>query len=145
MSIVATLLALGIAPTLGMMVGGGWAAAFAFVATAAIVTARAFSKHAKASADREAIGGELTPTQAIGMLSALRGQPLASSIHGKVEDLAKLAETDPVSAHARVCDLLSRRATCRRSCCAHGSRSSCRTVMPRRDGPRPCALRSIKA
>jgi hypothetical protein len=38
--------------------------------------------------------------------SALRGQPLASSLHGKVEELAKLAETDPVTAHARVCALL---------------------------------------
>lgn len=106
MGILATVLVLGIAPTAGMMVGGGWAAAFAFVATAAIVTARALSKHSRASTDREAIAGELTATQAIGMLSALRGQPLASSLHGKVEDLAKLAQTDPVTAHARVCELL---------------------------------------
>ena len=104
--ILATLLVLAVAPTFGMMIGGGWTAAFAFVATAAIVTTRALSKHARASVDREAIPGGLTATQAIGMLSALRGQPLASSIHGKVEDLAKLAETDPVTAHARVSELL---------------------------------------
>jgi hypothetical protein len=105
-SIFATLLAIGVAPVVGMFIGGGWVAAVFFVAAASLVTARAFKKHARSMADRDVLDAALTPTQAIGMLSALRGKPLAGSAHAKVEDLAKLADTDPVTAHARVCEML---------------------------------------
>lgn len=107
MGILATLLALGLAPTAGMMLGGGWVAAFAFVATAVIVTMRAFAKHNVAVRDRAPLVGELTPQQAMGMLSALHGQPLATSVLARVEALDELAKTDPSTAYTRVLELVA--------------------------------------
>lgn len=105
--IVATLLALGLAPTVGMMLGGGWVAAFAFVAAATIVTMRALGRHRRALREPDPLGAQLTAGQAIGMLSAMRGLPLAPSALGRVEVLTQLAERDPAAAHAGVVALLA--------------------------------------
>jgi hypothetical protein len=104
--LIATVLALGLAPTVGMMLGGGWLAAFLFVATAAVVTMRAMAKHHRALRDPDPTLQQLTPQQAIGMLSALRGQPLAGSVAARVAEIEELAQRDAPAAHARIVALV---------------------------------------
>ncbi len=106
-AMIATLLALGLAPTIGMWIGGGWLAALLFAATAAVVTMRALARHNQALRDPDPLTGQLTPQQAIGMLSALRGQPLAASVVARVAEIDTLASTDPDAAYAALTTLLT--------------------------------------
>jgi hypothetical protein len=95
MVILGVLLALGLAPTLGMSVAGGWGAAIAFVATAAIVVSRALSRTQQALREREVPLAGLGGAQALAMMDATRGRAPTDSTLGRVDALRAVAKHDP--------------------------------------------------
>jgi hypothetical protein len=95
MAILGVLLALGIAPTLGMSVAGGWGAAIAFVAAATIVVSRALARTQHALREREVPLAGLGGAQALAMMDATRGRAPTDSALARVEALRAMAKHDP--------------------------------------------------
>lgn len=106
MTTIALVLALGVAPALGMAVAGGWGAAFAFVATAWIVFSRTFAKTQRALRDPEVPIDGLSGAQAMAMMAATRGRAAGDSALGRVEALRAMAKHDPERAHRELVALV---------------------------------------
>lgn len=106
MTVLAMLLALGIAPTVGMMLGGGWGAAFAFLATAGIIVSRTFARTQQALRDREVPLAGLGGAQALAMMDATRGRAPTDSTLGRVDALRAVAKQDPERARRELAALI---------------------------------------
>lgn len=92
----------------GFMLGGWLVAGLGFVAVSAIVIMRALRRNRALLHEPDVPQlGELAPSQAMAVLSALKGRPLQSDALARIEELEKIAEHAPERALVRAHELLA--------------------------------------
>jgi hypothetical protein len=92
----------------GFMLGGWLLAIFGFVAASSIVIMRALRRNRALLHEPEVPQlSELAPSQAMAVLSALKGRPLQSDALARIEELERIAEHAPERALARTHELLA--------------------------------------
>lgn len=101
-------MSIAVASVGGFVLGGWLLAAVGFVAVASIVITRALRRSRALLHEPEVPQlGELAPSQAMAMLSALKGRPLQSDALAKIEELEQIAKHAPERALARANELLA--------------------------------------